>query len=79
MAFASVTVLNSHTNKPTVISTIEEAAEFILYDWPIVPGDAISSARQACLDALAGKIDDRIARDFFIAAAREARILIDTT
>ncbi|MET3649072.1 DUF982 domain-containing protein [Phyllobacterium ifriqiyense] len=79
MAFASVTVLNSHTNNPTVISTIEKAAEFILYDWPIVPGGMIASARQACLDALAGKVDERVARDFFIAAAKEAKILVSTT
>jgi hypothetical protein len=78
MAFSSVTVLNMHTNKSTLIRTIEEAAEFILYDWPIVPGDMTASARQACLDALAGKIDERIARDFFIAAAKEAKILIST-
>ncbi len=79
MAFASVTVLNSHTNKLTIILTIEQAAEFILYDWPIVPGGMVGSARQACLDALAGKVDERIARDFFIAAAKEAQILVSTT
>lgn len=76
MAFASITVLNEHTRKHTIIHSLEEAAEFILYDWPIVPGDLVSSARQACLDALLGKVEDQIARDFFIAAAKEARIFI---
>lgn len=78
MPFASVTVLNEHTQKPTVIHSIEEAAEFILFDWPIVPGGLITSARQACLDALQGKVADEIVRDLFIAAAREAGILIST-
>ncbi|MGH6861800.1 MAG: DUF982 domain-containing protein [Phyllobacterium sp.] len=77
MPFSAVIVLDERTNQRKIIDSLEEAAEFILYDWPVVPGDTIVAARQACLAALLGKIDPQVARDAFVEAARQARILIE--
>lgn len=45
-------------------------------NWPIKNGPMLSAAKQACLDALEGRITCTEARTAFIAAAREANIYI---
>jgi hypothetical protein len=46
------------------------------HDWPIKSSKKLTAARQACLDALHGKITCIKARHAFIEAAREADIYI---
>ena len=59
------------------ISSVREAAEWLLSDWPTEGrGLAYAAALQACLDALAGKLSTDKARLAFIAAAREADIFV---
>ncbi|WP_164903248.1 DUF982 domain-containing protein [Rhizobium leguminosarum] len=66
------------TGKKLVINSTEQAAEFLLNEWPTAtngdrPPVAVS---QALLDAYDGRISVERARDAFAAAAREAGILI---
>ncbi|CAN7677152.1 DUF982 domain-containing protein [Phyllobacterium sp. LjRoot231] len=56
--------------------SIGEAAEFLLYHWPLAHGEKLSAARQACIDALHGKITCTRARAAFIEAAKEADIYV---
>jgi hypothetical protein len=76
LPFPYVTVLTGNGDKIRSISSIEEAAEFLLYHWPLARGEKLSAARQACIDALHGKITCTAARDAFIEAAREANIYV---
>lgn len=75
LPFPYVTVLTGNGDKIRNISSIEEAAEFLLYHWPLARGEKLSAARLACIDALHGKIICTAARDAFNEAAREAHIM----
>ena len=77
MPFASVTVLDQHTDQRKTIHSLDDAAEFLLYDWPVTPSETVAIARQACLEALMGKADPKVARDAFVKAAKKAGILIE--
>jgi beta-glucosidase-like glycosyl hydrolase len=58
------------------ITSVEEANEFLLHDWPQEKGLAQLAARRACLDALMGKVAAEEARAAFIEAAKESGIYI---
>ncbi|PIO46252.1 DUF982 domain-containing protein [Phyllobacterium zundukense] len=58
------------------VSCVEEAAENLAMNWPLKTGPKLSAAKQACLDALEGKILCTEARDAFIEAAKEAEIYV---
>ena len=76
LPFPYVTVMTEHVGKTRNISSVQEAIEFMLHDWPIKNSRKLTAARQACLDALHGKITHTKARQAFIEAAREADIYI---
>ncbi|CAN7410414.1 DUF982 domain-containing protein [Phyllobacterium sp. LjRoot231] len=76
LPFPYVTVLTGDADKTRNISSIDEAAEFLLYHWPLPIGEKLSAARQACIEALHGKITCTRARDTFIEAAKEADIYV---
>lgn len=76
LPFPYVTVMTEHVGKVRNISSVQEATEFMLHDWPIKNSRKFTAARQACLDALHGKITCTKARYAFIEAAREADIYI---
>lgn len=59
----------------TVRST-EEAAECLLYRWPVHDGKAWLAAQRACLAALDGKSTADKARQAFLKAADEADIFV---
>jgi hypothetical protein len=42
--FAFVTVLNQRTDQRKTIHSLDEAAEFLLYDWPITPSETLAVA-----------------------------------
>lgn len=65
-----------HVGKTRNISSVDEAAEFLLEDWPVKRSRKLTAARQACLDAIRGKITCTVARNVFIEAAKEADIYI---
>jgi hypothetical protein len=77
ISFASVTVELAHGGKPRTITSVEQAADFLMIDWPIERGRLHGLARQACRDALEGNLSGAEARAAFINAAREADILMD--
>jgi hypothetical protein len=76
LPFAYVTVMSERVGKTQIISSVDEATEFLLYDWPVMHSAKVTTACQACLDALLGKITGIAARDAFIEAAKEAGIYI---
>lgn len=59
-----------------VISDTEQAAEALLYRWPIHKGKAYSAAKRVCLNVLEGEGEPHEARDAFLAAAAEADISV---
>jgi hypothetical protein len=58
------------------VTSVEEAAENLAMNWPVKDGPMLSAAKQACLEALEGRITCTEARTAFIEAAREANIYI---
>jgi hypothetical protein len=71
-----VTVLTDKPGTTRNICSVEEAAEWLVMYWPIETGEKLREARQACCDALEGRITCTKARNAFIEAAREADIYI---
>jgi hypothetical protein len=55
---------------------VAEAAELLVLYWPTRVGEKLLEARQACQDALNGKITCTQARQAFIDAAKEAGIYV---
>jgi hypothetical protein len=55
-----------------VISNTEQAAEALVYRWPVQSGARWLRAMQKCLDTLEGKANAEDARKAFIGAAAEA-------
>ncbi|MGH7004677.1 MAG: DUF982 domain-containing protein [Alphaproteobacteria bacterium] len=74
--FKSVTLATKYAGRYRTISSVEEAGEFMLYDWPTEKGPLHLKARTACLDVMLKALDIKFARDAFIAAAKESGIYI---
>jgi hypothetical protein len=60
----------------TLIVDIAGSIEFLLKKWPGKRGDRHREALQACVDAKAQKTSVHSARRAFVAAARQAGILL---
>jgi hypothetical protein len=76
LPFPYVTIETDHLGRVCNVSSVEEAAEYLMMYWPIKTGPKLAAARQACLDALAGTIMCTAAREAFIEAAKEAGIYV---
>jgi hypothetical protein len=73
----TVTVETAKLGKHRVIASTEEAARFLLTEWPVSDtGPAHLNARFACIDVLDDVQPPEVARDAFVAAAEEADILV---
>ncbi|MEK1851369.1 MAG: DUF982 domain-containing protein [Phyllobacterium sp.] len=74
--FLAVTIELDKSSELRNVSSVTEAADVLLMQWPRQKGKKLFVARQACRDALEGKgtVDD--ARAAFVAAAKEANILV---
>lgn len=59
------------------VCSTREAAEMLLYDWPIGETGVRIKARMVCMKVLAGTEPPAVARSAFVQAAREARILAE--
>ncbi|MER8601846.1 DUF982 domain-containing protein [Mesorhizobium sp. M1339] len=57
------------------VSSTREAAEMLLYDWPIGETGRRIQARMACMKVLGGGSAPEVARAAFLTAAKEAKIL----
>jgi hypothetical protein len=62
-----------------IIMTTEDAARFLLNQWPIDEGEKLIAARQACLDALEEEVPVMLAREAFIEACEEAGMYVMPT
>ncbi|MGO4450141.1 DUF982 domain-containing protein [Phyllobacterium sp. TAF24] len=74
--FESVTVETKKVGQLRNITSVEEAAEFLLYDWAKREGPTYLAAQQSCLDALQEERSVDEAREAFITAAKAAYIFI---
>ncbi len=75
--FPSVTVEAARDGKPRTITSVLQAVDFLMNDWPPNRRRLYGLARQACLDALEGNLTGAEARAVFIDAAKDANILMD--
>jgi hypothetical protein len=76
LAFNSVTVEMNEAGHYRTISSVQEANEFLLHDWPTEKGLAQLAARKACLGAMMGALSVEDARAAFIQATKECGIYI---
>jgi hypothetical protein len=74
--FSVVTVETSRLGQIRKITSVTQAAAFLLSEWPGNRGRLHGLARQACLEALDGTITGEMARSAFIGAAKEAGIFV---
>ncbi|MER9061738.1 DUF982 domain-containing protein [Mesorhizobium sp. M0074] len=71
-----VVVQPGRIDRDRVVASVSDAAEVLLRDWPRPEGKSRLAAIEACLAVIRGEKPPRIARQAFIAAAKEARILL---
>ena len=58
------------------VTSARQAAEMLLFDWPITHGRKYSKAQLECLRAMEGKGDIDKARSAFLDAAEEAGLFV---
>jgi hypothetical protein len=58
-----------------LVCSAREAAEMLLYDWPIGETATRIQARMSCMKVLAGSEPPAVAREAFMQAAEEAKSL----
>lgn len=71
-----VVVQPRRIDRDRVVITLADAAEILLRDWPIAESKKRTAAMQACLQVIRGEKPPRVARQAFIAAAKDARIFL---
>ena len=74
IAISPRSISTAHGGRMQNIASVEEATEFLTQHWPDEKGRKFRSARQICLDAMAGRETARHARSAFVAAAKEKLI-----
>ena len=74
-----VVIQPGRIDRDRVVTTPAEAADILLHVWPNVQSSARTRAMRACLEVLKGAKPPRVARDAFIAAAKDARIYLGET
>ena len=74
--FPYVTIMTEKVGRMHNVSSVEEAAEWLVMYWPRKHGEKLEAARQACFDCLEGNVTCTEARDAFIDAAKEADVYI---
>ena len=71
-----VAVRSEATGAATLLRTAQEASNFLLSQWPGKRSEKYRAALQACHDAVAGDKSAIAARRAFLAAGREADVLV---
>jgi hypothetical protein len=75
--FAPVTIETARVDRLRTVTSVREAAECLLEDWPEKGrGDHYRRAIRACHNAIAGEVTPGSVRHAFIAAAQEAGIFV---
>ncbi|WP_416362504.1 DUF982 domain-containing protein [Phyllobacterium sp. 0TCS1.6A] len=78
--FQEVTLLTRQPGKMRVITTLEDAAEFILRDWPFDDASPeLDAAKRALINSHEGKMSPGVARFALIEAAKVANIYVQPT
>lgn len=72
-----VLVQPGRIDRDRVVLSTKDAAELLLRDWPNAAQDKREKAMRACLDVIKGRKPPSHARNAFILAARDARILLN--
>lgn len=72
-----VRVQPGRIDRDRIVLSTKDAAEILLNDWPDKAHQKREKAMQACLDVIKGRRPPSHARSAFIAAAKDARILLD--
>jgi hypothetical protein len=63
-------------DRDRVVVSVSDAAEVLLRDWPKPTSERRLAAIKACLAVMRGEKPPRVARQAFIVAAKDARILL---
>ncbi|MER8633933.1 DUF982 domain-containing protein [Mesorhizobium opportunistum] len=63
-------------DRDRVVVSVSDAAEVLLRDWPKPTSERRLAAIRACLAVMRGEKPPRVARQAFIVAAKDARILL---
>lgn len=71
-----VVIQPGRIDRDRVVSSVAEAAQILLREWPPHESDKRTRAMRACLDVINGKTPTGTAREAFIAAAKDARIYL---
>lgn len=71
-----ITVRSPLTGASQLLRTAKEASDFLLSQWPGKKSERYRAALQACHDASAGDKPPMTARRAFVAAGREADVLV---
>ncbi|MBB3318851.1 MULTISPECIES: DUF982 domain-containing protein [unclassified Rhizobium] len=72
--FAPLMLVVGGREKYRLVSSLREAAEALIGDWPSDDGEEYMEAVKICLDAIHGKLTAHEAREALIRAADEAGI-----
>lgn len=76
LTFQSVIVENNQVGTIETVSSIREAAAFLLAGWPRKKASLYMEARVACYEAQVGLVSADTARLIFVEAALEADIYV---
>jgi hypothetical protein len=76
LEFLPVILENNQTGRSETISSISEAAAFLLNGWPKKKSSLHLEARVACYEAQSGIVSVNAARMIFVEAAIEANIYV---
>ncbi|QND54395.1 DUF982 domain-containing protein (plasmid) [Phyllobacterium sp. 628] len=77
LLFEPVTIEMKSSGEQRIIHSVEEAAEFLLIDWPARHGPTYLAAQKVCLDAMEGQQSIMDARAAFVEAAKTADIFVN--
>lgn len=74
--FDAVTFATQTLGQYRVITSVSQAAEQLLWHWPVKGGKKHRAARVACVEALEGRISGGEVREAFIEACGESGIFV---
>ncbi|UCI18279.1 DUF982 domain-containing protein [Mesorhizobium sp. B2-1-8] len=73
----TVVIQPGRIERDRVVVSVSDAAEVLLRDWPKPTSEMCLAAIRACLAVMRGEKDPKVARQAFIVAAKDARILLE--
>jgi hypothetical protein len=75
--FAPVVIRDTRSGAKRTISTVHDAANFLLEEWPVTPDKLFGAVATACRAFMRGNASTDEVRAAFIEAAKEAGIYVD--